>query len=170
METGYGIRRNSNYSGMSLRGAFFPEAVTQMLRGLLHPGKTTGVRNDISRPDSLNAVRSFLFGKLSLMQRAFRIIKLIFLGISILLCLAIPVAGLVSTATSWDGICYGFTDGQHDCPWWEYAWNEMFWASFLFIPLLFGASLVWLVMASLQFIAPKVQKRKRETDTTRMSS
>jgi len=47
------------------------------------------------------------------MQRTFRIIKLIFFGISILLCLAIPVAGLVSTATSWEGICYGFTDGQH---------------------------------------------------------
>jgi len=95
------------------------------------------------------------------MKRAFRIIKLVFLGISILLCLAIPVAGIISTITSWEGTCYGFTDGQHECPWWEYAGTEMFWASFLFIPLLFGAAIIWLVMAALQFIMSKVQKRKQ---------
>jgi hypothetical protein len=92
--------------------------------------------------------------------RAFRIIKLIFLVISILLCLAIPVAGLVSTATGWEGICHGFSDGQHNCPWWEYAGMEMFWASFIFIPLLFVAALVWLVMAGLQFVVAKVQNQK----------
>jgi len=86
------------------------------------------------------------------MTRVFRIIKLIFLVLGILLCLAIPVAGLVSTATSWQGICYGFTDSQHACPWWEYAGTEMFWASFLFVPLLFVAAVIWLVMAVLQFI------------------
>jgi hypothetical protein len=93
--------------------------------------------------------------------RAFRIIKLIFLGLSILLCLAIPVVGLISTATSWEGICYGFTDGQHACPWWEYAGTEMFWASFLFIPLLFAAAVIWLVMAVIQFIATRMQKRQK---------
>jgi len=93
-------------------------------------------------------------------NRVFRIIKIVFLVLSILLCLAIPAAGLISTITSWEGICYGFTDGQHECPWWEYARNEMFWASFLFIPLLFAASIIWLVMAGLQFIIPKVQKWK----------
>ena len=86
------------------------------------------------------------------MTRVFRIIKLVFLVLSILLCLAIPAAGLVSTATNWEGICYGFTDGQHACPWWEYAGTEMFWASFLFIPLLFAAAVVWLVMAVAQVI------------------
>jgi hypothetical protein len=85
--------------------------------------------------------------------RVFRIIKLVFLVLSILLCLAIPVAGLISTATSWEGICYGFTDSQHNCPWWEYAGTEMFWASFLFIPLLFAAAVIWLGMATAQFIA-----------------
>jgi len=96
-------------------------------------------------------------------------IKLIFLVLSILLCLAIPVAGLVSTATSWEGICYGFTDGQHVCPWWEYAGTEMFWASFLFIPLLFGAAVVWLGMAATQFIMVKVQKRKEKINPSNMS-
>ena len=94
------------------------------------------------------------------MKRVFRIIKLIFLVISILLCLTTPVAGLSSTVTGWEGICYGFTDGQHDCPWWEYVGREMFWVLFMFIPLLFGASVVWLAMAKLQFIMAKVQKRE----------
>jgi hypothetical protein len=94
------------------------------------------------------------------MNRAFRIIKLVFLVLAILLCLAIPVAGLASTATGWHGVCHGFTDGQHNCPWWEYAGMEMFWASFLFIPLLFAASIVWLLMSALQFIVPKMRKRR----------
>lgn len=94
------------------------------------------------------------------MNRFFRIIKLIFLVLSVLLCLAIPVAGIISTATTWEGICYGFTDGQHECSWWEYARTEMFWASFLFIPLLFGASVVWLVMSAVQFIATMVKKMR----------
>lgn len=94
------------------------------------------------------------------MTRAFRIIKLVFLAAGVLLCMAIPVAGLVSTATSWDGTCSGFTDGQPNCPWWEYAGIEMFWASFLFIPLLFAAALVWLGMAASQFITAKVRKQK----------
>ena len=96
------------------------------------------------------------------MNRVFSIIKLIFLVIGILLCLAIPVAGTVSTITSWEGICYGFTDGQHACPWWEFAGTEMFWASFLFIPLLFVAAVIWLLMAVLQFIVAKAQKQKEE--------
>lgn len=96
------------------------------------------------------------------MNRVFSIIKLIFLVIGILLCLAIPVAGTVSTITSWEGVCYGFTDGQHSCPWWEFAGTEMFWASFLFIPLLFAAAVIWLLMAVLQFIVAKAQKQKEK--------
>ena len=92
------------------------------------------------------------------MNRVFRIIKLIFLVLSVLMCLAIPVAGAISTITSWEGICYGFTDSQHECSWWEYARTEMFWASFLFIPLLFGAAVVWLVVAAAQFIMAKMKK------------
>lgn len=86
------------------------------------------------------------------MTHAFRIIKLTFLVVSILLCLAIPVAGLVSTVKGWDGACQGFNHDDWDCPWWEYAGTEMFWASFVFIPLLFVAALVWLGMAAAQFL------------------
>lgn len=96
------------------------------------------------------------------MNRAFRIIKLIFLIIGILLCLAIPVAGIVSAATGWEGICYGFTDNQHDCSWWEYAGTEMFWASFSFIPLLFAAAIVWLLMSAVQFVMALVKKRREK--------
>lgn len=78
-------------------------------------------------------------------------IKLVFLLAGILLCLAIPVAGLVSTVNGWDGTCRGFNHDEWACPWWEYAGTEMFWASFTFIPLLFLAAVVWLVMAALQF-------------------
>jgi hypothetical protein len=102
-------------------------------------------------------------------NRVFRIIKLIFLVISILLCLAIPVAGIVSTLTSWEGICYGFTDGQHDCPWWEYTGTEMLWASFLFIPLLFGAAVVWLLMSAVQFVTAMLKKQKENTTPPNMS-
>jgi len=93
-------------------------------------------------------------------NRVFRVIKLVFLVASVLLCLAIPVAGLVSTAAGWKGVCDGFTDGQWACPWWEYARNEMFWASFLFVPLLFAAALTWLGIAVTQFVMAKVGARK----------
>lgn len=97
------------------------------------------------------------------MQRILRIIKLIFLGISIFLCLAIPIAGLVSSVTSWEGICYGVTDGSHECSRWEFFWREIFWASFIFIPLLFVASLVWIVIAIIQFVTERVNRKKRES-------
>jgi hypothetical protein len=92
------------------------------------------------------------------MQRAFRIIKLIFLGISILLCLAIPVVGLISTATSWGGVCESMS-GLYACPWWKFAGNEMLWLLFLFIPLLFAAAVIWLVMSAIQFVMAIVKKR-----------
>lgn len=96
------------------------------------------------------------------MNRTFRIIKLIFLALGILLFLAIPIIGLASTAITYDGTCHGFTDGQAQCSWMEYARNEMFWASFIFVPLLFLASIAWLIMATVQFIVEMKQKKKVE--------
>ena len=94
------------------------------------------------------------------MNRTIRIIKLIFLVIALLLCLAVPVIGLISTATTWAGTCYGFTDGQWECSWWEYARTEMFWALMIFIPFIFITALAWIVMAVVQFIYALWQKRK----------
>jgi hypothetical protein len=86
------------------------------------------------------------------MNRTFRIIKLVFLVIGILLLLAIPATGLISAAVNWKGVCYGFTDGQAPCSWWQYARNEMFWAMFIFIPFFFLAAVVWAGMSLAQFI------------------
>jgi len=103
------------------------------------------------------------------MNRVFRIIKLIFLVISILLCLAIPVAGIVSTARGWHGICQGFNHDYWRCPWWEYAGTEMFWALFTFIPLLFVAAIVWLLMSAVQFVMAMVKKRREKINQSNMS-
>ena len=87
---------------------------------------------------------------------------MIFLIAGILFCLAIPIVGLGSTAINYHGICYGFTDSQSPCTWMEFARNEMFWASFIFIPLLFLAAVVWILMAAVQFVVEMRQKRKEK--------
>jgi hypothetical protein len=88
--------------------------------------------------------------------------KLIFLIAGILFCLAIPIVGVGSTAINYHGICYGFTDSQSPCTWMEFARNEMFWASFIFIPLLFFAAVVWILMAAVQFVVEMRQKHKEK--------
>ncbi len=95
------------------------------------------------------------------MNRLFRIIKLIFLVVGLLLLLAIPVSGLISTAMNWEGVCTNL-DVQTPCTWWEYAGNEMSWAIFIFIPFLFIAALVFLGMSLAQFIVSIVQKRRQQ--------
>ncbi len=40
----------------------------------------------------------------------------------------------------------------------EFARNEMFWATFIFIPLLFLAAVVWVLMAAVQFVAEMRRK------------
>ena len=93
------------------------------------------------------------------MERVFRLLKRITLIAGLLLLLAVPASGLISTARNYAGVCYGFTDGQAPCPWWQYAVNEMFWASFIFIPFLALATLLWLGMSAAQFIASLIQKK-----------
>lgn len=67
----------------------------------------------------------------------FRTIFLILAAASLFCVLTPPILGLGSTALSYSGKCYGFTDGVWDCPWMEYARNEIFWTSmFLFVPAL----------------------------------
>ena len=97
------------------------------------------------------------------MQRTFRIIKLIFLVTGILLLVAIPIVGLVSTANGYQGVCLDAANGEHPCTWMQYAGNEMFWAFFIFIPFLFLASIVWLGMSAVQFVVEMRKKRKEKT-------
>ncbi len=95
------------------------------------------------------------------MNRTIRIIKLLFLGIALLLCLAVPVIGLVSTVQHWQGTCNDLNGGQLPCTWWDYARGEMFWALMVFIPFMFVTSLAWIGMALVQFIASQLEKRKK---------
>lgn len=72
--------------------------------------------------------------------------NLIFLGVSLCLLLAIPVLGIGSAVSNWNGMCYGFTDSQWECPFWEFANNEMFWSAFLFVPPLVVVVGAWLAI------------------------
>ena len=80
------------------------------------------------------------------MERAFRVVKRIFLIAGLLLLLAIPVSAAVSTALHYNGTCRGTQGVGWACSGWEYAAAEMFWALFIFIPFLFLATLVFLCM------------------------
>jgi hypothetical protein len=94
------------------------------------------------------------------MQRAFRIVKRVFLIITLLLVLAVPVVGMISAAANWRGVCFGFTDGESPCSWWEFARNEMFWATFIFIPFFFLAAIVYIGMSLAEFIASLIHRRR----------
>ena len=78
-------------------------------------------------------------------MKAIRRLNLVFLVVSLCLLLAIPVLGIGSAMSNWHGMCYGFTDSQWECPFLEFAKNEMFWASFMFIPPLVMVLAAWLV-------------------------
>ncbi len=77
----------------------------------------------------------------------FRIIVLVLLTITILCAASIPLTGIISAATSYQGNCYGFTDSVRDCTFWEFARNEMdFMMILTFIPLA-GLGGAWVVTA-----------------------
>jgi len=95
------------------------------------------------------------------MNRSINFIKLIFLALALLLCLAVPIIGLVSTTVNWEGICYGPTNNARECSWWQFAWDEMFWTLMFFIPFVFITALAWIGMALFQFVAHQWEKRKR---------
>ena len=84
-------------------------------------------------------------------MKTVQVIKWIFLGAGLCSLLGIPLLGLGSAAMSWHGICYGFTDSQLPCTWWEFAKNEMFWASFLLLPLSAMTLGGWLIVNIIQW-------------------
>ena len=61
----------------------------------------------------------------------FRTVFLILMTLTILLALSPLILGLASTAFSYSGKCYGFTDGVRDCTWQEYATDQIFWSAML---------------------------------------
>jgi len=76
----------------------------------------------------------------------------IVLGILSGLCLLSPlVIGLASAATTYDGNCYGFTDGAAPCSQWQYAQGEIFWGTMIaFSPAMF-LLMGWLTTLGLWF-------------------
>ena len=89
------------------------------------------------------------------MQNKLRIARLVSRIIVILIVVAIPTLGLISTSTSWQGTCYGFTDGTWACPWTEFFGNQMgYIAIFSIMPLaLFGS--LWLLLTIIHIILKK---------------
>jgi hypothetical protein len=63
----------------------------------------------------------------------FRTIFLILIALTLLLALSPLILGLASTAFTYTGKCYGFTDGVRDCTWQEYATDQIFWSASLAI-------------------------------------
>ncbi len=84
-------------------------------------------------------------------MKAVRIINWVFMALTLCFALAIPVLGIGSAAVNWNGTCYGFTDSQWACPFWEFAQNEMFWASFIFTPLTMMTLGMWGVLTMIRW-------------------
>jgi hypothetical protein len=83
-------------------------------------------------------------------MKTVHVVNWILLIVSVCLLLVVPIMGVWSGFTTWDGNCYGFTDGKTPCSQWEYIQNEMFFSSFLFVPLLVMTLGVWLVVNIIQ--------------------
>ena len=81
----------------------------------------------------------------------FRTVFLVMLVITILTLLAPPLLGVAFAAFSYQGTCYGFTDGSWPCSWNEYLSEQAFWSVWLDLPL--GVFLIsaWLAAAGIWF-------------------
>jgi hypothetical protein len=79
----------------------------------------------------------------------FRIIFSVMVVLTLLAVLAPLVLGWASAAVTYHGKCYGFTDGSWDCPWQEYASDQVFWTALLDIPLSLYLIPCWLVAVGL---------------------
>lgn len=97
-------------------------------------------------------------------MKAIRTINWIFLALTLCFVLAIPVLGIGTAMANWDGMCYGFTDSQLPCSWWEFAKNEMFWNSLMFGPLTVMTLGIWFIMNIIQW-AVRTRRRTNSTAT-----
>jgi hypothetical protein len=79
------------------------------------------------------------------MMIRFRTIFVVMAIVTLLILLAPLFLGLVSALLTYQGKCYGFTDGSWACAWREYASDQIFWASLLDIPLSIYVIPCWLV-------------------------
>lgn len=92
------------------------------------------------------------------MNRSFKIIKSVFLWLSILLFLAIPAVGLFATIFSYNGTCSGMFSFDQPCAWWQYMAITMIYTAYFVVPALAVTFLVWLAMTLIQSF---VMRRKQ---------
>jgi len=74
------------------------------------------------------------------------------LGIISALCLVSPaIVGIAAATLTYDGNCYGFTDGAAPCSWWQFAQNQMLYGAWIaFAPAMF-VLMGWLTTGGLWF-------------------
>ena len=89
------------------------------------------------------------------MSRKFRIVKTVFLWLSIVLFLAIPIGSLISTALFWQGTCSWFFTFGEKCTWQTYTMLGIITISIFVVPVLFVTFSVWLSMTAAQFITAR---------------
>lgn len=90
------------------------------------------------------------------MSRKFQITKTVFLVLTILTFLAIPVVSFIVTADNWQGGClFGSS-----CSRWEYAGLIMPFISLKFIPFLVATFLVWIVLSVFQSFSRDSRKSR----------
>lgn len=91
-------------------------------------------------------------------MKAVRLFNWILLAVCVFFTLAIPALGVGSAAANWNGSCFGFTDSQWPCPFWEFAGNQMFWASIFILPRLAMTMAVWLSVNIIQWAVRAYQR------------
>lgn len=94
----------------------------------------------------------------------FRTLFSIMAIITILVLLAPILLGLGFAVFTYQGKCYGFTDGSWVCPWQEYVSDQVFWSVWLDLPL--GVFLIsaWLAAAGIWFY------RRRSAESVGLTS
>ena len=75
----------------------------------------------------------------------FRVIFLVMAILTLFVILAPLFLGLASAVFTYQGKCYGFTDGSWACSWQEYASDQVFWSALLDIPLSMYLIPCWLI-------------------------
>lgn len=89
------------------------------------------------------------------MSRTFRVIRSVFLILSVLLCVAIPTVGFGATVFAYNGTCTAAYSFNQPCEWWQYTAIAMIYMAAFAIPALFVTLLIWVVMTFMQFFATR---------------
>jgi hypothetical protein len=92
------------------------------------------------------------------MSRVFLVTRSVFLVVSILLFLAIPVIGFFATVFSYNGTCSGVFSFDQPCAWWQYMALTMIYTAFFALPPFLVTLLIWAVMTLIQLFTTRKKK------------